>query len=322
MRAYLFDQQTYIKDITVKLTGNDSFGKVVNPDHLDKINSLQIEGIEGKYRVPKRDLGLAWTNRKVQRCPRPVAMTKVIASIRFELETMKILRLEDHVENLVTATNCSLVEVTEELLLELKASDLNFQKAEAVQNTLRYPDISLFYRDNKVDQRKYFYFDPTQPIRMSGVNGLHIYGGILRVARIEEICALAKKEGRISKEALIELTKIIEHGEKFLTGELTRLEREIKIAVNIELLDYYFAQVLKCGFEKYCNLFESKGDIILNDILNPWRKQYKWGVQSELASRFSRLGEQIFTLMKPNPTRELVNTNEESAAAGSFNFKR
>lgn len=270
MLAYVFDKATYIKHMTIELTGPSVIASIEKPYSEKKI---QVEYLDRKYRTTRRELGLLWTNCKLRAYPDPKtakaqALAAVIKSIGFELNVLKILRLEDHVENLAVILKCSIAEATTVLLTELKQKSFNFKRAKAVQNTLRYKNIEKFYTKNGIAKEKYFHFDFDNPVLMKSPNDFHIKGGILRLSRIQEILAIIEEEKKVKKEWIKEISDILDHGIMFLGQEISKLknklgsllapESEKKQELNEAIRDalrYYSRDVLQDSAREYASLF-------------------------------------------------------------------
>jgi Glycosyltransferase sugar-binding region containing DXD motif len=288
MRAYLFDKQVYIKDITVKLTGYYPVVSIITP-YLGDRKQISVKEIAEEYRTTRRELGLLWTNRPVRNCNKNTAIAIIIASIRFELKVMKILRLEDHVENLAIAANYSINEAILDLLSAVE--NIDFQHAEAIQNTLRYTNMIKFYKHKEINAKKYFHLDFDKPFRTTGANGLHISAGILRSDRIDEICTIIKENKELSQDVIKELDQIIAHGIFFLNKELDHFKKRLRILNNspksaektnyIDMLDYYFSNVLKYSFDKYEQINKNLEKVLSQSI--------RLGKLTKLQIKFSKV---------------------------------
>lgn len=270
MKAYLFDQPAFIMDITVKLTGFHPVGLVARP-YLGRKTGICVKELKSSYRKAIREIGMQWVNYPVRRCgSKDAAIATILESIKFELEVMKILRLEDHVENLASATGCSIPSAINDLLAVLSKTDFDFRKAEAVQNTLRYTSITQFYQDCFIEDKKYVHFNFDQiTTNMSGVNCLHIREGILQVERIKKLSVSIREKQFTSDANVRELIQIVNHGAAYLNRELDRMQNKLtqltnallhspdnntNLMNNINKLDSYLYYVLRYAAGAYEDL--------------------------------------------------------------------
>lgn len=154
-QAYHYNDPIYVERMTIKRTGPACVRNIIE-ELCDKPQKTQdfdnvitpVRSIPKEYRKPVRKLGLHWLKRKIRSYSLEVAVAKAIESIRFEVEKMQFLRLEDHVDDLVTVME----PVSEEIVITkffttLREANFNFQHVIAAQLTYRYPEVLTFYRE-------------------------------------------------------------------------------------------------------------------------------------------------------------------------------
>ena len=100
-----------------------------------------------------------WVNMPIRKMRAQDAMACAMASIDFEVSHQNILRLDDHISNLIEACGPSVnqQQLIADFFSKLHASAINFSHVKAAQLTLQYPETERFYEQNNLLDKTYVF---------------------------------------------------------------------------------------------------------------------------------------------------------------------
>lgn len=233
--TYQYDDSTYILESTLSKTGPLCIRKNVETEtgELKEVaddKTPMIRLMEDLTFVTKNDRG--WVGKPLLKLTPDETIRKINSSVAFEVNKLKLLRLDDHVNNLIEVTKCDgalAAQTVIKLLEDISLTNLNSNLI-SIQLTYRHDLTIHFCETNNLVDKTYLF--PLVKTCYETTQTNHYYESpvsvVMAIPLYKDLLNFVKENPSEKDKVMQELSKVNQATVKFLTYALGYCENSMK----------------------------------------------------------------------------------------------